>query len=947
MFCAGQVPLITSVGVESLVVARGLNYIPYRCRYISMSVNRMGGDMRCCAMMYCTCVAPCRSLQGSGRASYSEAPGTPTGSCLGGSSLAPSAPGSNISSAPNSGREVGPIALAALAAAGAAAASAAAAVGVGRRRSIDGGSGSSQRRDEPHQGRPPAASDPGTPTGAGPLACNGASAATQPMARMQVVGGGGGLARTSGSSSSSGTMPLTSSGGGGSPGAGSEPSFAMRAPPLLSGVGPAAALSSTTASPTSPNVPVRTPSRLGPKCGSTLNSPTAATCGMMAARHEAEPLQEQHSDSLRVGAGRATPRRNSAGSGAANAAAQQQVALTHQGSRLRRLSWGTLEGSLQSIGSRQLGLHLHASCDSWGGSGHVHEFPYSPQSAQGAATVEGAVDSAVAGTAAVTVDTQPYSPFLAAQQIAFSDGPTLRADTQAGAPSPADGIQQPRAFNLFASAQAQQGLQLSEGGAADKQPAPAALLAAQPPAVVAAAANGTARAPSPFAVVQVPPHVDSSNAAAAAAPACSPFAAAQRQSTDDVSTVPAVLSGRLQTPAPTCSSPIGASRQGTDDSNGVPQPPARPCSPFAAAQEADAEAGVPAASAPAVQAAAAKPAGQESRRFSPFAAVQALSTHASRGEQLPPPAPAPTAERLPSGFPGKGPSGTAAAPQQQQHLMQEGNPEDLRVESLSGSPFVAAPHLLLSFNSRSGSSHSSSSGDGGSPCPAPVQSPRGLSRLGVGSTGWQACGASGYTRRSAGSPRQSAVSPFSAPWQQQQQGDVAAVAAEQQSRPPSPFAGVHAAAVQGPIVAQQAKAVLSRLNSQAGAQDGPAAQSHVDSCSSGGASSSAPNGGMGAALQPPAAVNDRAPPRHKAQQHVQGAALMGRAFGGPQSGSRFGSPQSIGKGGSPQSSGDFAIVSGESLTFAAPPGLSAVESVVFMRGLNRPADRQPPPQQHQ
>lgn len=664
----------------------------------------------------------------------------------------------------------------------------------------------------------------------------------------------------------------------------------------------------------------------------------------MAARHEAEPLQEQHSDSSRVGSGRATRRRNSAGSGAANAAAQQQVALTHQGSRLRRLSWGTLEGSLQSIGSRQLGLHLQASRDSWGGSGHVHEFPYSRRSAQGAATVEGAVASAVAGTAAVTVDTRPYSPFLAAQQIAFSDTPTLSADTQAGAPSPADGIQQPRASNPFACAQAQQGLQLSEGGVADKQPAPKPLLAAQPPVVVAAAANGTARSPSPFAVVQVPPLVDSSNAAAAAAPACSPFAAAQRQSTDDVSRVSAVLSGPMQTPAPTCSSPLGTSRQGTDDSNGVLQPPARPCSPFAAAQEADAEAGVPAASAAAATAAAAKPAGQESRRFSPFAAVQALPTQASMGEQLPPPAPAPTAERLPSGFPAKRPSGTAAAPQQ--HLLQEVNPEDLRVESLSGSPFVAAPHLLLSFNSRSGSSHSSSSGDGGSPCPAPVQSPRGLSRLGVGSTGWQAGGASGYTRRSAGSPRQSAGSPFSSPWQPQQQGDVAALAAEQQWRPPSPFAGVQAAAVQGPIVAQQAKAVLTRLNSQGAPQDGPAVHSHVDSCSSGGGGNgSAANGGTSAVLQPPAALNDQAPPRNKAQQHVQSAALMGRAFGGPQSGSRFGSPQSIGQGGSPQSSGDFAV-SGESLTFSAPPGLSAVESVVFMRGPNRPAGWQPPQQQH-
>jgi hypothetical protein len=189
--------------------------------------------------------------------------------------------------------------------------------------------------------------------------------------------------------------------------------------------------------------------------------------------------------------------------------------------------------------------------------------------------------------------------------------------------------------------------------------------------------------------------------------------------------------------------------------------------------------------------------------------------------------------------------------------------------------------------------------------------------------------------------------------QQQQQ----AQAVEQQGRA-SPFASVQAAAVQGPIVAQQAKAVLSRLNSQAAStglpEPHPTAQQELQSPAvSRGLDAAGPNAdmpvsnsghssggssrlGAAAAAAAAAADSDEPLPPLPSFAVAAGAAahqphgLVHRGSSGASAAAAAGGP---GVHGSPICSGEFAL-SGDSITF--PSGLGAVESVVFMRGVHKP-----------
>lgn len=791
-----------------------------------------------CHLTHIVLCACCRSLHGSTRVSYSEAPNTPTGS-----SQAPSAPGSNISSAPNSGRDGGANALAAAAAAGTAAAASAA---LRRQHSADAYS------------RGVGASDPGTPTGAGMF---GGGTNPASSGRVQVVGGSvptSGSSTSSGGGGSSGTQPGSASSPG--PMAGpSELSFAMARPaPLLTGQ---PALGPPCAGPgqTSPaGAALRTPSRLGPsRCSSTMASPTAMTAGMAVLQEVQPGLEHGGGAADASGAGRATyaQRRNSGGTAFAG-----QQSPTHAGSRLRRLSWGTLEGSLQSsgsAGSKQLGLPL--SRGSWGGS-VVHEYPP-------------ATTSQPAGE-------QPYSPFSAVQapsmdgatQGAFAAQDAAVAVLAAGAAAAGTSFSSSSSPypTLLAPTSTQQG---ACGGVV--VPAPAAAAVAAP-----------ARPRSPFAAVQQQPAEDTAataEAAAAAQPAaalvtslvpgrpCSPFAAAQRQSTGDGT--PGVSAGT--------STELMTSRQGTDDSVAAAQPPARPSSPFSALQAA---AEPLTARAAGVAPVAVVPAGvgadqwPSPRPHSPFAAVQehpeagpslapAATVAAAAGQQGgPPPAAAGAAARPHSPF---------AAAQQ----LQECGPDNFRAESLTGSPFAS---LALQ--------HSGASSSGSCPGPGAVA----------------VAGVHAPSRR--GAAGQAHVGPQAALLQQQQQPQQQqSLAGEQPWRPPSPFAGVQVAAVQGPIVAQQARTVLAQLNPQRSAQEqGPPHMQHA--AVSAGSPRGAAAAGNDTAYAPLAsflAQGQGQQPRLQALTAAAAAAAPAHDNGG------------------------FPGSSGDSITF--PSGLGAVESVVFLR----------------
>lgn len=512
------------------------------------------------------------------------------------------------------------------------------------------------------------------------------------------------------------------------------------------------------------------------------------------------------------GAGRATyaQRRNSGGTAFAG-----QQSPTHAGSRLRRLSWGTLEGSLQSsgsAGSKQLGLPVSRA--SWGGS-VVHEYP-PPTTSQPAGE-------------------QPYSPFSAVQATSM-DGTTQ--------------------------------------GAFAAQDAAVAVLAAG-----AAAAGTSCSSSSPYSTLFAPTStqqvacggvvVPAPAAAVAAAPARprSPFAAVQQQSTGDGT--PGVSAGM--------STELMSSRQGTDDSVAAAQPPARPSSPFAAVQ---ATAEPLTARAAGVAPVAVVPAGvgayqwPSPRPHSPFAAVQehpeagpslapAAAVAAAAGQQGgPPPAAAGAAARSHSPF---------AAAQQ----LQECGPDNFLVESLTGSPFAS---LALQH---SGASSSGSCPGPGAAAVAGVHAP---SRMGA-----------------AG---QAHVGPQAALLQQQQQQSLAG---EQPWRPPSPFAGVQVAAVQGPIVAQQARTVLAQLNPQ---EQGPP---HMEDGSPRGAAAVADTAyaPLGSFL----VQGQGQQPRLQALTAAAAAAAPAHDNSG------------------------FPGTSGDSITF--PSGLGAVESVVF---LQNPTKRTQSPQ---
>lgn len=705
-----------------------------------------------------------------------------------------------------------------------------------------------------------AASDPGTPTGSGMFG----NASTGAPTRMQVVGGS---APTSGSSTSSGSSGGTNPGSCSSRAAlegPSELSFAIARPgPLLAGV---AALGPLGAAPgqTSPGAPMRTPSRLGPsRCSSTMGSPTAITYGM-AVRHDVEPVFEHSSSDL--GAGRPSYQRRNSGSQTLQASSQQSLA--HTGSRLRRLSWGTLEGSLQSSSSKQLGMQ--PSRASWGGS-IVHEYypaasmptegPFSPFTAAQVDDVgasAAAVPAEFAGSAAIPgalpVVRSPYSNPFASLQAQTGGQDSLQAPPAAAAGGPSNGA--------FGSNPA-----VYRTGSVP-----------MPVAAASAAVKAPARPPSPFAAVQQddeePPAAAAALVAAAVtsqAPArpCSPFAAAQRQSTGDDT----ISSSVGQSPVP-CT-PLMASRQGTDDSTSSAQPPARPSSPFAAVQApavpADARVKGRAASlvAPVAPEAAAAVAYQ--RPSSPFAAAQeqpkavvagpAAPTAAAQQRKQP-------AARADAGAVARPPSPFAAAPQLQQY-----GSDDLRVESLSGSPFITSGAALATLNSSSSSGSCSAAG-------APIATVPGPSRFGPAL-------AAGQTP--------SGMQPANGASQQQQPA-----AGEQPWRPASPFAGVQAAAVQGPVVAQQAKAVLlSRLNSQA--------------------------------YSPSTSQKEAATLANQQQQQQQlGAAVAASASAGSGASVRSPTGAAVSAHGGADFAGAFGGMSGDSVTF--PSGLGAVESVVFMRG---------------
>jgi len=903
----------------------------------------------------CACV--CRSLYGSTRVSYSEAPGTPTGSCNGGSVVL-SQPGSAVSSAPNSGRDApGAVALAAAAAAGAAAASAAATGAALMRRRVSMDSNVSNEHLQQQQmcptgtlqaWRAATGSDPGSPSGTGTLpAASGAAAGVQGDRRLQPAALGP-VATTGANNGTAGTQP-----GSLQPGpplaAGSELSFAMRAPPLLGTSCPAGTLASSPGPP-SPGAALRSPSRLGPsRCSSTIGSPTAITYGM-AVRHDPDALLGETAADVSPTA-RSSYHRLSSGNGG-----MTQQPLVHSGSRLRRLSWGTLEGSLQSNSSSKLGPQLSRA--SWAGS-TVHEYP-----------------QAAASAAALAAD-RPYSPFAAAQEGNESSagvsaaGPFAGLHDQSGpqgklsaaqpqvaaaALQEADLCTTARPANPFAAAQVQQSTPELLAAAAQGTPSPFAQALGQVSTVGATAGGAAAlvtagsgghkappRPTSPFAAVQEPdseadavPLSAALAATAAAAPTavparpCSPFAAAQRGSSVEAT----------RSPARSCSPVNAYSRQDTDDSSaGGVQPPARPSSPMAEGQLPPPPEAAAAAAGPAPPGVASLPGSQQQspRPTSPFAAVQEQPQAASAAGVA-----------APQAQPARPRSPFAAAQeepwcQQQQQQQQQQQPYQQQAvvapgeepvkgaassstqashafsgESLTASPFSGMDPALIP-SSRSGS-HSSqacfvptgTTAAGGMALSADASRATAVhnrSRLAVATGAWpaDATGMDGYSQHS---------SCHQAPERQQRQ---------QQGQPfwrgpPSPFAGVNAVEVQGPIVAQQARAVLSQLDSHqqhqqqpplsetamayAGPPPAAAAAAAPASSSAFAVAGSATDSGSSSALQ---AQLDRV------AQLRSAAAAAGGTGGGPAS-------SSLEKSG---------CVSGSSITF--PSGLGAVESVTFLR----------------
>jgi hypothetical protein len=641
------------------------------------------------------------------------------------------------------------MALAAAAAAGAAAEAAASTVG--RQRSIDaGGVLACDRR------RGIASSDPGTPTGTGVFGGDSSSApGWTPLV-------GGSAPTSGGSSTSSGSTSGTHRGSASSPGAlegQQEVSFAMPRPPALAGLAAAGALGAAPG----PVSPARTPSRLGPtRMPSTMGSPTAMTHGM-ASRHDAEPAAERSATDT-AGAGRVYQRHNSGGPVGVSINGPQQ-SLAHHGSRLRRLSWGTLEGSLQSGGSKQLGLQ--ASRSSWGGS-MVHEyFPASPgragdkplslfsasQACEEAAACEPGV-FAPCGAGAAAVEAQRP----ACLNTSLHANPFATVQAQAGQQ---DSLQQP--FRPGA------GAQVRGSGMCCACPVQ------QPAALPAALMKAPVRPPSPFAAVQQVKESPAAAAPSAMVPdmaqqpqrAYSPFAAARRQSTEHDSI--SVSAGQSRVP----SSPLMGSRQATDDSAVGAQPPARPCSPTQSTAE-------PSMVIPMAAAGAGPHQAKEHLAANPFTAMQQAV------------APEPSA------------AARSASPFAAAQQLQQFGSADLRVESMSGSPFGGAG-AYLGPQSSDGSSQGSSPVDC-APTAAGAHKP---TRFGQSPAAGQAEGAA-------------AASSQQADWNHQQAHVI-----EQPWPASSPFAAVHAVALQGPIVSQQAKAVLSRLNSHAGHSHGVDAQDAV------------------------------------------------------------------------------------------------------------------------
>jgi hypothetical protein len=909
--------------------------------------------------------AVCRSLQGSTRVSYSEAPGTPTGSCLGGTPLATSAPGSNISSAPNSGRDTGHIALAAAAAAGAAAASAAAAA-VALRQAVDDSGvpyGNPQQTGAGFgQGwRGVAGSAPGTPTVLGAGGAAGSSAAQGPVGSAPTSGNSyssGGSSKSSGSAAhqaepggSAGPLPLPNS----------ELSFAMRTAPGLGGSGSAGGVGGGSGGATSPNVPARTPSRLGPsRCSSTIASPTAVHCGM-APLHESDgvPLsgaQQQQYLQAQL--------------------SQQQQHLAHTGSRLRRLSWGTLEGSLQSSSSKQLGLQ--ASRASWGGS-LVHEYsptgsplagdrPCSPfaNAAQGSDATPGSPRSPFSKMQQQQQQ-GGFSPRVScAAQAAAAAAATAGAVVSHFAASQSGGDKQGKGAPAAAAARLQAPARPYSPFAAAQQPVAEADLATGQAPGITAALQSPARPYSPFAAAQQPPaEADVATCQAPGVGAAlrsptrpySPFAAAQQLNSAacDAGHSPNAVHGINSSPA---------SRQGTDDSTvAATQPPARPTSPFTAAQAsgvreqgsqgplAGTSGFAPGAASAANAAGGGGIGGTAARPYSPFSAVQGLGPHAAAepGKKMQQPArlSAVAAARPASPF-----AAVQQAPNASDTLPDLQGPQTEaaggRVASMTGSGFATAPHHLLAFASSGGSSQGSCSAGGAT---------HGRSRFGGAA---DAAAASPFAAAAAAGGAAGAWQPNDPQvlgelqqllLQQQQQGPSSqAQPGEQQGRA-SPFASVQATAVQGPIVAQQAKAVLSRLNSQAAEPQASSQQEQQElqtPAVARGVDAAGPNVGMPGGMPEsssssggcrPSAIaavaEDSDAPLPPLPSFSTGAAgqqqhgLVHRSSAGAAAAATAGPAGQ----GSPICSGEFAL-SGDSITF--PSGLGAVESVVFMRGAPKP-----------